>query len=161
MGKLIQLYSDGSFLEYDTGTFDDWCVYLTRPNQARYAPKDYQYFERFIKYGEAFGNQLIYDDFVSVYDRTTKELYNSVFKHIHTLSEKYGQYAQNIEIDLGIVYMGMIAEENKAFTKLGKRVKRLGMYQILFENLTPHQAANFSKGKKWREIDELCKKGGF
>ena len=161
MGQITHRYLGGAFLEYDTGAFDDWCVYLTKPDQPRYAPKDYQYFERFIKYGEAFGNQMVYNDFVEVYIRTDKDLNKVVFDYIHKLSAKYGQYAQSIEIDLGIVYMGMIAEENKANTKLGKRVKRLGMYQILFENLTPHQAANFSKGKKWREIDELCKKKGF
>ncbi|WP_287129575.1 DUF7004 family protein [Candidatus Cyanaurora vandensis] len=55
----------------------------------------------------------------------------------------------------------MVAEENKKFTKLGKRVKHLGVYQILIEGMPAHQAANFSKGKKWREIATDCKNRGF
>jgi hypothetical protein len=55
----------------------------------------------------------------------------------------------------------MIAEENKENTKLGKRIKRLGMYQTLVEKLDPFLAANFSRGMKWQEIDEECHKRGF
>ncbi len=55
----------------------------------------------------------------------------------------------------------MIEEENKQFAILKKRIKRLGMHQILIDNLDPEVAANFSKGKKWRELDNLMKLRGF
>ena len=55
----------------------------------------------------------------------------------------------------------MVAEENKLNTKLGKRIKRLGIYQILIENSSPETAAVFSKGKKWKELDDLMKTKGF
>jgi hypothetical protein len=35
------------------------------------------------------------------------------------------------------------------------------MHQILIENMPINEAANFSKGKKWRELDEICKTKGF
>ena len=57
--------------------------------------------------------------------------------------------------------MAMIAEENKANTKLGKKIKRLGVHQILIENITPNISANYSKGMKWREIEKECKERGF
>jgi len=44
---------------------------------------------------------------------------------------------------------------------LGKRIKRLGMYQTLVDNMEPATAANFSRGMRWQEIDEQCKKRGF
>ncbi|MBD2505289.1 DUF7004 family protein [Anabaena azotica] len=55
----------------------------------------------------------------------------------------------------------LIAEEQKKSTKLGKRIKLLAAYQVLFENYTPEDAAKFSKGKKWQDIDALCKTRGF
>ena len=55
----------------------------------------------------------------------------------------------------------MISEERKAGTRLGKRIKMLGAYQALFCDMTIHEAANWSRGKGWREIDRECKKHGF
>ena len=57
--------------------------------------------------------------------------------------------------------MGMLAEENKAFTRLGKRIKRLGMHKLLIENETVADAANFMRGMGWRQIDAMCKERGF
>ena len=55
----------------------------------------------------------------------------------------------------------MIAEENKAFTRLGKRIKRLGIYKLLIENKSVQQSANFMRGMGWREISDLCNERGF
>jgi hypothetical protein len=57
--------------------------------------------------------------------------------------------------------MGMIAEENKENTILGKRIKRLGMYQTLIEGLPAEMSANFSRGMKWKQLDKECTKRGF
>lgn len=161
MGRIIRKFKDGSVLEYDRGVFDDWCVYLKRPNVMRYAPKDYQYFERLMEYGSEYGNNQVYNDIVKIYNATTNSIENSVFDLIDNLSEKYGEKAIDIAIDFSIIYMGMVAEENKVYTKLGKRVKRLGIHQVLIDELHYNTAANFSRGKKWRELDSECKKRGF
>lgn len=161
MGNIIVNFEDGSFLEYDRGSFDDWCVYLNRPNERRYPPRDYQYFERLRNYASKYDSQTIYDDFIKIYEETSKSLSNDVFDLIKEITKKYDSDNLDIAIDFSIIYMGMVAEENKAFTRFGKRVKRLGGYQVLFEGLSPNEAANFSKGKKWREIDEICRSKGF
>ena len=161
MGRIIRFFIDGSCLEYDKGAFDDWCVYLTRPNVKRYAPKDFQYFKRLSEYGVKYGHNILYQDFVKIYNLTTKKLDNSVFDYIDKLCEKYGSDAINIAIDFSIIYMGMVAEENKAFTKLGKRVKRLGVHQVLVDKLNYNDAASFSRGKKWYDISEECNQKGF
>lgn len=161
MGQIVTQFSDGSYLEYDTGSFDDWCVYLSRPNALRYAPKDCQYFERLHEYSLTHGAKKLYDDFVSIYNETTKVRSNGVFDYIKEIAKSYGTDEISVAIDFSILYMGMVAEENKARTKLGKRVKRLGVHQVLIDGMDYNTAANFSKGKKWRELDEICKSKGF
>ncbi len=161
MSRIITEFADGSYLEYDRGAFDNWCVYLSRPNVARYAPKDYQYFKRLHEYSLTHGAKKVYDDFVSIYDKTTKTLSSEVLAFIKDLTKSYGTDEINVSIDFSIIYMGMVAEENKENTKLGKRVKRLGVYQVLIDEMDYNSAANFSRGKKWRELDEICKSKGF
>ena len=41
---IIKRFSNGAFLEYDRGNFDDWCIYLTIPTKTRVAPRDTDYF---------------------------------------------------------------------------------------------------------------------
>lgn len=161
MGQIVTKFSDGSYLEFDSGSFDDWCVYLSRPNVPRYAPKDYQYFKRLHEYSLAHGAKKLYDDFVRIYDKTTKQCTDEVFSFIKEISKGYGTDEISVAIDFSIIYMGMVAEENKAFTKLGKRVKRLGVYQVLMDGMDYNIAANFSRGKKWRELDDICRTKGF
>lgn len=60
-----------------------------------------------------------------------------------------------------ILYMAMIAEEKKEHTKLGKRIKRLGVHKLLIEGVPVNEAANFMRGMGWREIDKMCSKFGF
>lgn len=64
----------------------------------------------------------------------------------------------------------MVAEENKKYSVLGKRIKRLGIYQVLMDEkpLCATQAANFSRGKKAYKyvgdaipLDTECKNRGF
>ena len=150
-----------SKLEYDTGKFDDWCIYLTRPKIARYAPLDVQYFTRLRELGAAHTNVKIYNHFVEIFEETTKELSEEVLDKITTISAGYGEDSMEIDILLTTLYAGMIAEQNKAYSMLGKRIKRLGLFQVLMEDMKPLDAANFSRGKKWRELDKICEEKGF
>lgn len=158
---ITRTFSDGSFLEFDSGKFDAWCVYLTRPNQERYAPRDEIYFYDLLQFGNKHGARNIYDDFISIYDKAQIDIDQSVFDHIHCISQKYGEDALEIEIIYAILYMGMVAENNKRNAILKKRVKRLGVHQVLIERFTPETAANFSKGKKWQDLDSYCRERGF
>ena len=55
----------------------------------------------------------------------------------------------------------MISEEKVTYTKLGKRIKRLGVHLLLLENASVSYAANIMRGKKWYDIDADCKERGF
>jgi hypothetical protein len=150
-----------NLVEFDWGSFDEWCIFLTRPDKPRYAPKDTEYFTILKNMGNRFGHAKIYNDFISYYNQTTKDIDNTILDLITTLSNDYENKAEEMDIWLTVIYAGMIAEENKANTVLKKRIKRLGMHQVLLDNFAPEQAANFSKGKKWQELDKLMKEKGF
>jgi len=77
------------------------------------------------------------------------------------LSQDYTDVWVEMDTWFTVIYAGMIAEENKANAILKKRIKRLGMHQLLLENFKSEEAANFSKNKKWQELDIIMKQKGF
>jgi hypothetical protein len=160
MPRLIKTFTDGSRIEYDTGNFDGWCVYVIENNQ-RNAPKDEEYFGELQALSRIYPGQQIYDDFVRIYNETNSTISPHVLRLIEELSARYQTDALHIEKLFTILYAGMVAEENKDKAILKKRMKRLGVYQILVENIPPSIAANFSKGKNWRELTAECTERGF
>lgn len=161
MGEKIKEFYDGSYLEYDRGSFDEWCVYLTRPNQNRKPPLDIDYFQQLKDYAARYGVDTIYNDYVKVYDLTGKEFEPIVLRKISNIASSYGDDALELDIIFTILYMAMIAEEKKAYTRLGKRIKRLGIHKLLIENYSVKSSANFMRGMGWRDIDALCKERKF
>ena len=161
MGQLIRRFKDNSFLEYDDGSFDCWCVYLTAPDGSRKPPRDVDYFRQLQVLAEQYGTQKVYADYVAVYNLTGKTVDESVFTHIKQISGSYADDSLEVEKIFSILYMAMIAEEQKEYTRLGKRIKRLGIHKLLLENAAVHEAANFMRGMGWREIARLCEERGF
>lgn len=103
----------------------------------------------------------MYDDFVKIYTPTTSVTNSNALNLITEISDTYENDVVEMDVWLTVIYGGMIAEENKANAVLKKRIKRLGMYQVLIQGMEPSIAAHFSKGKKWRELDALMKENGF
>jgi hypothetical protein len=157
----IQTFPDGSELTFDDGSFDSWCVYLKKPGQQKYAPTDVEYFTRLKQLGAVHGHEKIYSDFITFYTPTSKNTDAEVLALIRRIAASYHNDSLEMEILFVIIYAGMVAEENKQFAILKKRVKRLGMHQTLIDKISPAEAANFSKGKKWKELDEICRTKGF
>lgn len=152
---------DGGYLYYSGGRFDSWCVYEIDKDGIRSIPKDIDYFREYKELSSFFDSKELYNDFVEVYDRVEHGIKDEDIAFIDSISVKYDEYSDRLFRLLSILYMGMIAEQNKAFTKLGKRIKRLGMYYLLIKDLNPEYCANFMKNMGWREIDVLCSEGGF
>ena len=98
MPQKLNQFSNGGIIEFDKGSFDDWCVYVTKPNGERFAPTDLQYFSRLKKLGEKYGAQKIYDDFVVIFNRTTAKPEPEVFALISLLSRFYETDALEMEI---------------------------------------------------------------
>ncbi len=161
MPQKINKMSNGVCIEFDTGKFDNWCVFVNKPGAERFAPVDAEYFLLLKEMGKKYGAQKIYDDFVVIYNRTSKNINPVVLDIILHLSKTYNKDADEMELLFTVLYAGMIAEENKKNTILRKRIKRLGMHQVLIDNIPPNEAAVFSKGKKWKELDNIMKSKGF
>ena len=161
MGTLIKKFADGTFLEYDQGAFDEWCVYYTNKVGIRRPPRDVDYFQQMKDYAQKYGKKKVYDDYVAVYDMTGKEISNETLLKITELTKSYGENSLDAYVLFSVLYMAMIAEERKKYTRLGKRIKRLGVYSLLIENKSISESANFMRGKKWQEISQLCQERGF
>jgi hypothetical protein len=161
MGTLIKNIEGRFRIEFDQGSFDSWCVFLTRNGNRRYAPRDTEYFEFLRQMGERFGTKRLYDDFVTIYLKTSIHLDYNLLGMISELAQAYGDLAVEMDIWLSVIYAGMVAEENKKGAILKKRIKRLGVHQVLIANVKPADAAVFSKGKSWRELDAIMSKLGF
>lgn len=158
---LLRTFRDGSVLVFGAGRFNAWCVYLTRPGRAPYAPKDADYFAQLRALADRYGAERLYADFLAIYHRTTTEVSPHVLEMIYHMTDAYGADALEVDILLSILYAGMVAEENKRRAKSRKRVKRLEMHQVLCEGLAPAEAATFSKGKAWDVIELECAARGF
>lgn len=164
MGKTIKTFSDGSFLEYDSGSFDGWCVYLNRPGRERVAPTDKDCFLALVEFSRLYGAEQLYADYASIYKRTKSEVAPAVLAQIDELAAGYQKRKndpKNVAIVFTILYLAMIAEERKKNTKLGKRIKRLGVHKLLMEGDTVEHAADFMRGMRWENIDVLCAEYGF
>ncbi|MBK1442200.1 hypothetical protein JHJ32_19545 [Parapedobacter sp. ISTM3] len=148
-------------MEFGKGRIDEWCVFLTRADGNRYAPLDREYFSILLAWARKYGADRVYNDFVSIYNRTSNQLDPVCLMLIKKLAARYGEDSEEVELWFTVLYYGMIAEENKRNTKLGKRIKRLGIYQLFYEGLDPAIAADFSKGKTWKQLDKLMLAYGF
>lgn len=158
---IVKTFDDGSFVKYTRGNFDDWCVMLRNSNYERICPKDIDYFSFLKKWAKHFGEEQIYNDFVTIYNHTNNTIDERVLSLITSLSKFYGNQATKFDKVFTIIYMGMVAEENKDNTHLGKRVKRLGMYKLLMQNKNAKVSSCCMCGKNWKEIDKMCCAYGF
>ncbi len=147
---------------FDKGKFDDWCVYIVELNGQKMAPKDVTYFTDLYNIGQCYPNGKVYQDFLKIYKVTTERISPHALAVIDSIACSYNPAHQVLaEQWFSVVYAGMIAEENKANAILKKRVKRLGIYQLLILGMPADEAATFSYGKKWRELDTIMKLYGF
>jgi len=161
MPQFIKKVRDKHIIEFDHGTFDGWCVFLTRQGERRYAPKDVEYFTFFQNVGSKYGHSKLYNDFVCIYNHTDDKINLHTLRLITAITNLYTNDYEQLDTWFTVVYAGMVAEENKEKAVLKKRIKRLGMYQLLIEKKDPAYAAGFSKEKKWRDLDVIMKDCGF
>lgn len=162
MERLVKELQNGQRIVFDQGNFDSWCVYVVEPNGERYAPKDKLYFAELQKIALSYPENKVYNDFVSIYQQTTSVIDPQIPAYIETLHKTYlPHHREKTGLWFTVLYAGMVAEENKENAILKKRIKRLGMHQVLIQKLAPETAAAFSKGKNWRELDLLMRQLGF
>lgn len=156
----------GQFLFFGTGKFDDYCAYIgTRSmldGQLYCAmPLDKYYFNMAVQIANVYGYDRLYDDIRHMYEHTGKTIDRELIAHMYTISLSYGYY-QGVAYDLMAyqlflhLYYGMVAEENKANTRIGKMIKMNGIYSLLRANRPVAMAADECRQKSWREIHDEC-----
>lgn len=160
-GKTIKTFSNGVSVEFDEGRIDAWRVCLIDSDGGRFAPKDSFYFSKLKELADDYGVNRVYDDFVELYDETGKDVSKKVLGLIDDIAEDYGKDALKANVTFTLLYLTMIAEENRKNTKLGRRIKRLGAYELLKKNRPLDDAMSFMKDMPWRKIAELCEERGF
>lgn len=162
MATLVKRLRDDSCIIFDKGRFDAWCVYIVAPNGSRHAPFDAHYFLALSLISSRYPPHKVYSDFVAIYERTTKHIDAQVLQMIDTLSATYlAEDQPKMEQWLTVLYAGMIAEEQKEHMVLKKRIKRLGMHQVLILKMPAALAARYSYGKNWKLLDAEMKELGF
>lgn len=154
--RVIETFEDGTEVFFDKGKFDDWCVYLTDKNKGQKPPLDTEYFSFFQNIAERDGRAKVYGHFKSIFEETTEQIDSNVLNLIENISAEYGEQDRlNVQKNFVVIYAGMIAEENKEHAILKKKIKRIGFYQAVVSKMPAIEAANFSKGKGWRELLDL------
>lgn len=165
--RVISTFADNSYLSYAQGSKDRWCVYYTAPPNPPIPLLDRQYFQILLELAEEYGAEPVYADFVSIYDRTTDEVDELVLADIQgTVAAHYPNDLLRAAKVFTTLYMAMVSEfyyitPSGRPSRLQKRVKRLGVYQILFTDMTVEQAANYSKGQNYNTLNTLCLQYGF
>lgn len=157
--RLIKQFSPEIALHFGTGDFDDYLVILTHPTYYD-RPRDDWYFGKLVEFASKMGTDAVYSDFVSYYNEVGGKVENYILDLIEDLSQKYPDPI-DAELVHTILYLGMIAEENKAGSILRSRIKRLGVHNVLKDGFTPQKAATFSRGRNWFELSGEMVDRGF
>ena len=139
--NVVKTFSDKSKIGYDQGSFDGWCIYTETVDGSRKPPTDVEYFSRLETYGEKYGTDKVYNDLLEIFNFTGTEVKESQLSRITEISREYGDDMLDVDKDYTTIYLGMIAENRKDRTVLGKNIKILGIYQTLFERDLPETNA--------------------
>ena len=156
---VLREYSEGIRLCFNNGNFDSYLVTVNG-----YAILDSEFLEFFKSYGLP---KLVWSAILEISTQINKNNINlSNFKTpIVNLQTTHPIAKGRLKVSEPILFdtyaACLISEEQKQGTKLGKRIKLLAAYQVLFEDYAPEKAAKFSTGKVWKDLDKLCKERGF
>ena len=156
---LFLIDNNKTCIYFDKGKFDKYCVYINGRNKFRYAPTDDVYFNWIRILAKQYGNLQVWNDFCTIYDIVdTGETENEVLSIIKNIDLHYND---DTILWWLIFYMTMLAECKKENTILKKRIKKLGVYNILFDEYSIDYVIQYMKGKNWRYLDNLMKERGI
>ena len=153
------LLTDNNYLFwFGEGNIDEWCVYCVKPNNRTWFAYDSEYLSWIKKMGKFHGEQKVYDSFCRIFDNVHYNFnmgdgYNivcEVSKDYHRTGHFWAWF-----------WMTMIAEERKDNAILGKRIKRLGVYNMLFDKYKLGYVTQYMVGKKWYELEALMDERGI
>lgn len=136
------------------------------------APEDIDYMQDIRNLAEKYGRDRIWSSFLELYECIPQKRGVAITRKMtDKVIEIASQYPNepDLRLTLDCLLCAMIAENNRLKrygsrfdTKLGKKIKALGVYQAIYEtDLTIRQVADYSKYKKWEWISEECRIRGI
>lgn len=158
--SLITAFDDSTYLCFTRGAFDSWRVtFLDSEGKQLYSPKDTAFFDYFLSLTE-YGNTE--QEIFNIIKKMSKKIVKDMDTEFDHLKEEIYNYAVELNIPeseqlrfekaMMSILAAMLSEEQKAFTRLGKKLKLLGLHQVLIGKMEPREAASWSRGKPWRDI---------
>ncbi len=140
---------NGVWIHFDTGGFDDWCVFVVDGDDS-YSPTDLDYFTQLKELASKYGTMKVYLSFYTVYKSVE---YNDWTENDRVLCYNVcrmvaDEYEDDTLLLWIILYMTMLAEERKKDAILGKQIKHLGVYNILFDEYPIFYVTGFVRSDK-------------
>lgn len=135
------------------GKYDPWCVYV------EHIPLDKEYFQQLKDLSISYGRVKVYNDFIKVYNIVDENFNKNL--GLQTAIDIDKTYKEDTLILWIVLYMTMIAEEKKENAILKKRIKNLGVYNVLFDEYDIDYVISYMKDEDWRVLDKLMKERGI
>lgn len=176
---VLKNFDGRTAVSFKPGQQDNYMVVINKK-----APKDTHFLRLFLAYKDNQATWQAIQEVAQQIHRKTEDLSSFKCPKLPDKKMSYAHFSNEARRKMELVqevffhaYAAcLIAEERKSdrfakkrksdsqksnFTRLGKRIKLLAAYQLLFEGLSVESAANFSRGKEDWEIDQECKKRGI
>lgn len=174
--------SDGTLcIFFAQGKIDNWCAYVAERDRDYkwhlYAPKDEFYFERVLYIArelektypnrkesafERVYHEVLHIAEIMFYD--PKHVSDVICNEIDRIVEKYAAeneaYRGILSLALYELYYGMIAEENKDDTTLGRKIKMIGLHDLLIKRKGVKVSCDCNKEQNRNIIQHECDKLG-
>lgn len=149
---------------FSEGSFDNYCVYVNEvPSVFRHAMKDKEYFNWILLLSKQYGVNQVWDDFCDIYDNVSMNPDDKVNpKEIMLKVVNIDMHYTEDTIKWWLVfYMTMVAECKKKYAILKKRIKKLGVYNVLIDGWNINYVVEYMKNMHWTELNELMKERGI
>ena len=141
------------------GKFDKWGVYIDNHEYNYAMLLDSDYFQWLLDLANKYGVDKVYSDFLIIYNDVSEDFNEEKCLNLCQNIDK--NYQEDTTHWWVILYMTMVAECKKDFTILKKRIKLLGVYNILFDGYDINYVIKYMKDKDWRYLDKLMKERGI
>ena len=151
---------------FDRGNFDEWCVHCMKPDGKMWFAYDSEYLSWIKRMAKFHGKDKVYKDFISIYNSAC---YNFNMKNgYEVIKEVASHYPSKDTTEHWWTYfwMTMVAEERKENAIVGKKIKRLAVHNLLYDNYKLSYVLKYMDTRRnpnmnWRVLDDLCYERGF
>ena len=152
--------ADFQSMEFDSRREYKWFVYFDQANADRQHTGYVENLRELQNFATRYSPDRLYRDFVKIYDATEINVNPKTLDLIAEISESYYDDAANINYLFTLIYFALLSEHNKKNQQLGKRIKRLAVYQALFDKVQAEEV-RYHVPRKWWLIDAQCSQRGF